>query len=397
MALIARPAANQRVHPWRVLHASHDARSVSSLVDAQTLVGMRPYIMNDPSPGRSNASLLRTWADVRNWDRRFAETAPVEMVHCHLFAAGMAAVRGAVANVYDLRQFCDAQAVAQKQCPPNSWLARSFKAAEQFVLARAGAVITHSTVMKKACAERGVSHADLFMIPDTLPNLSHAGNPVWLRNTFGFEAGTVSFFAQCEAAPDSMPILGDICGLEGLLKGFALLHDEVEDVRLFIAAAGNPAAEIQRIACQLGIAEKVFVLLPQDADSALASADVVIATPYDRPAIGVNAQLHQRCLLAPDTSDFRDVTPHGRGCLWYAPNPPRRLPRDLANRAAFLARNPDFRRSLAESGHQHILSARSPEKRARLHDKAYRHAARKRSSGSGHAPAAIELKPALVA
>src|SRR5260370_19379279 len=80
----------------------------------------------------------------------------------------MAAVRGCDGVVYDFRDCIDELAIATGQVEPGSWMGRSFRAAEQFILSRASAVIVHSLGMKQGARERGAPPANVFFIPDPL-------------------------------------------------------------------------------------------------------------------------------------------------------------------------------------------------------------------------------------
>jgi hypothetical protein len=113
------------------------------------------------------ASLLTAWNDVRQWRRSLLEADPdqsAEIVHSHSFASGMAAVRNFGAVVYDLHGCVEELAMGAGQCEAGSWLARSFRVAEQFILARASAIITHSSVMRDAVLERGAPKENVFMV-----------------------------------------------------------------------------------------------------------------------------------------------------------------------------------------------------------------------------------------
>src|SRR5215831_5258512 len=179
------PAAGQaRARGWRVLHACEFARDVLPVAEGQVVVGMFPYIVTphgagaaelylagkDPGPARP-LTLLRSWQDVRNWRKAILDCAPettADLVHAHSFAAGMAAVRSCACVVYDLQDCIDELALDSGQCNPGSWIGRSFRAAEQFVLSRAATVIVHSLGMKDAAQERGAPPENIFLVPDPL-------------------------------------------------------------------------------------------------------------------------------------------------------------------------------------------------------------------------------------
>jgi hypothetical protein len=109
----------------------------------------------------------------------------------------------------------------------------------------------------------------------------------------------------------------------------------------------------------------------------MAAAHIVVAgTPdHDGPNETASSALsHGRALLAADVPQNREVTPQGRGCLWYRAGDDR----DLAARAAFLARNRDFRAALGVSGRDHVHATCGPVAVARKYDEVYRHAYQRR-------------------
>jgi Glycosyltransferase Family 4 len=182
---------------WRVIHACEYARDVLPVAESQVAAGMQPYIVTPHGAGKAELflsaenpepyrplSLLRSWQEVRQWRKAILDCDPensADLVHAHSFVAGMAAVRNCSCAVYDFTASIEELAASARQCEHNSWLARSFRAAEQFVLSRAAAVIVHSLGMKQAALERGASPGSIFLIPcprtgeDDLPTLVQLG------------------------------------------------------------------------------------------------------------------------------------------------------------------------------------------------------------------------------
>ncbi len=171
--------AGEQVRPWSVVHACTQARDILPLVDVQVSAGMRPYLVTPHGSGTPDlylradeenskpASLLTAWHDVRQWRRSLLDADPqqsAEIVHAHSFASGMAAVRNFGAVVYDLNGCVEELAMAAGQCEAGSWLARSFRVAEQFILARACAIVTHSSVMRDAVLDRGAPPENVFIV-----------------------------------------------------------------------------------------------------------------------------------------------------------------------------------------------------------------------------------------
>src|SRR5258707_11929755 len=170
-----------RTKVWRVIHACEYARDVLPVVEGQVAVGMRPFIVTPQGAGTAelylagknqeqprSLSLLRSWQDVRNWRKSLLDCAPEtssDVVHAHCFAAGMAGVRSCSCVVYDFRAPIEEMAISAGFSEPRSWMGRLFRVAEQFVLARAAAVLGRSQGLCQAALERGAAGGNIFLIP----------------------------------------------------------------------------------------------------------------------------------------------------------------------------------------------------------------------------------------
>lgn len=390
---------------WRVIHACEYARDILPVVEGQVAAGMRPYIVTPQGAGAAELylsrsdleqaealSLLRAWQDVRNWRKSLLECDPensADLVHTHSFASGMAGVRNLSCVVYDLNGCIEELALSTGQCDRGSWMGRSFRVAEQFILSRAEAVIVHSMAMKNAVEERGAPPASVFVIPGPVstdaPPASHAGKD-FLRERFGIASSTIVYFASHPTRRQGEN-LSPATVL--VLEAFALARIEVMPSRLLIAASPSDFPAIQEHAQRLGIADEVLCVEADSAPAVMSAADVVIAggeQPMDQvQALQPNqfclqAMMLARPLLAADVPANRDVTPDGRGCLWFKDGDAR----DLGYRMAFLGRDADFRATLAASGHALIVETRNSAAIGRQYDAAYRHALKqKRSGGPG--------------
>jgi len=373
--------------PWRVIHACDSIRAVAELVEAQVAAGMRPFVLTAEVPSTSG-SLLDAWAHVRAWKRYLEEsdstTHPLQtsIVHAHSFAAAMAGVRAGLATVYDLSAFVEDYAVTNKQCTERSWLARSFRAAEEFVLPRAGAVVVHAEVMRRACQQRGVGDEEVFVVPAPM-QIPHDADEGWLRRAFDFPEEVVTIFARPSVADD-----------ETLIRAFAQVAEESEHVRLFLAGSSDQVPTLRRFAHQHDVEDKTFFLAAGDEGPALRAADIVIAgwpiypdeSPWGRIAasstavcgVAITAMAYGRCLLAADCSGHRDLSPEGGGCLWYGSGSEGSSTKDkaveLAHRISFLARNRDLRKTLGAAARRHIALTRAPERIGRMYQEIYHHA-----------------------
>lgn len=408
---------SSRARAWRIIHACEYARDVLPVVEGQVAAGMRPYIVTPQGAGSAELylsgrrqdqprtlSLLRSWQDVRNWRKSILDCDPensADLVHAHSFAAGMAAVRSIGGVVYDLAACIEELAVSAGQCETGSWMGRSFRVAEQFVLSRAAAVVVHSVGMKEAAQERGAPAENVFLIPDPLPFQDdvplHTLTPHddLLRARLGLHPEFVAFLlpefaaAGCtEPGPEQL----------SLLESFAVALKENPGLRLLVHGdfTDSLRSAILQRALDFGVTGALVVVDSADAFAAWQSTDVVIATGSQPPdpvaarranEICLAALCRGKALLAADSPRNREVSPDGRGCLWFEHNNSR----DLANRLAFLGSNPGFRSALARAGRSYILETRNSSAIGQKYGEAYLYAfSRRRSTGPGTGIASLQ-------
>jgi len=391
---------------WRVIHACEYARDVLPVVEGQVAVGMRPFIVTPQGAGTAelylsggnqdqprSLSLLRSWQDVRNWRKSLLDCAPEttsDLVHAHCFAAGMAAVRSCSCVVYDLGACIEELAISAGLVETGSWMGRSFRVAEQFILSRAAAVIVHSLGLKEAALERGAPADAVFLIPEPIseenepPALSQDID--FLTRRFGFQPDSVSFFVPLFARDDQEQLSP---AAVSVMEGFALACNELPQFNLLLEAPESARKAINEHASRLGISQHVALVHQFDVPATMESAHIVVAMG-ELPADPVAArQPNETCmkslwqgktLLAADVPRNRDASPEGRGCLWFEPDNAR----DLGYRMAFVGRNPDFRAALGAAGRMFIYETRNSSAIGQKYDEAYRFAAsRKKSNGVG--------------
>jgi len=395
-------ARGTRSRAWRVIHACEYARDVLPVVEGQVAAGMRPYIVTPQGAGAAELylagknqdqpralSLLRSWQDVRNWRKSLLDCDPEtssDLVHAHCFAAGMAAVRSCSCVVYDLNACIEEMAISAELCESGSWMARSFRVAEQFVLSRAAAVIVHSEGLKRAAIERGAATENIFSIPDPVdfeeePPLSPDRD--FLTRRFDLSPEAISFFVPQFAVENAEQISPAAITM---LEGFALASSEMPQLHLLLDAPETARKTINEHAGQLGISSHVALVHPFDIPATLQNSHVVVAmdeTPADTVAarqtneVCLKSLWQGKTLLAADTPRNRDASPEGRGCLWFEAGSPR----DLGYRMAFLGRKPEFRSALGAAGRMYISETRSTVAVGQQYNEVYRYAASRRKPG----------------
>jgi glycosyltransferase involved in cell wall biosynthesis len=386
--------SHYRQHPWTVIHACERARDVLPLVEGQLAAGMRPSLLTPAGTGGAALpegpkrerpiSLLNTWSHVREWrslmNESAAETAS-DILHAHSFSAGMAAVRASSCVVYQLKQPVEKLAAATERYDENSWLSRSFRVAEQFVLTRAAAVVVHDHTQRLACLERGVNAAHTFLIPEPIEHalLESAPDRKWLAETERAGSETVLLFVP--GLPSSEWERRD--ALLRWMRVLCNVRRQHDDVRLLLLAEGPAQEAIYEMASACNLMPWIHAVPLTMRDKALSSADIVICDrEHASSGIALEALARGRALLASDVEAHREITPDGRGCLWFRPGEVN----DVAQRASFLAGNPQFRRALATAGREHCLATRSAEAVGGQYDAVYRTAFSKRKKRDTNTP-----------
>ena len=395
----SRSVEGRKQRAWRVIHAAESSRDLLPLIEGQTAVGMRPFLLTPAGRGfgpvleecrngtASRISLLQSWNHVREWRKILQEgmeDIPADVIHAHSFPAGMAAVRNSSGVVYQLRQTIERIASAAGNCEEDSWLARSFRAAEHFVLTRSGAVVATSHALRLECLERGVSPENVFLIPDPVDTelLESTADRNWLERTTVTGPQSVIFLVPGLPHHPAWEFRDSLS--RWMRVASIVRQDNVEAVFVFLCD-DTSAEAVHELAAACNLASWTRVLNPQFGAKAIASADVVIC---DREHAGagfaLEAMARGRALLAADVENHRDVTSDGRGCLWFRPAEVS----DIAFRARFLAGNPQFRRALGVAGREHCASTRSSEVVATQYDAVYHMAFSKRKNSDASPPKA---------
>jgi hypothetical protein len=258
--------------------------------------------------------------------------------------------------------------------------------------------------MRSESISRGVPAEDLFVVPD--PVTKTADDHDSRTGSFGMREtryGAVSIVAMVDAEERSIQAStqdgNSALSLENLLHAFAQALRENDAIKLVLIAPSDLLLLISQKARDLEIREKVILAPEEEGDIALASADVVIGDPAyiggcgtGTTSLALAGLSREKAVLAVDNPENRELSPDGRGILWFS-SEQRSVVRDLGHRLAFLARNADFRRALGEAGQRHILQARSPERIGVLYDEVYRHAHARRNKGDSSRNLSAALVP----
>src|SRR4051812_37948889 len=262
----ASPSTTTRVRKWDVIHACDNARQVAEVLDAQASANIRAYVVSRPRP--ANDSLLQSWNEVRKWTALLGDhlgEAPFDsaglIVHAHSFNAGMAGIRSDHPCVYDLSTFIEHSPGAMDR----SWLGRSFRAAEQFVLAQAAAVIVHDSALHAAISARGVAHDRIFRIPRVVLLLPDEGPSRALRQRLAI-------------APDETVVFSENMD-HHLANVFIAERNQRRATRLLLTESAS--AQMATLAQVDQLAQMTVSLSRDHHDAAIACSDLAIISSED--------------------------------------------------------------------------------------------------------------------
>ena len=363
MPLAAPPSTPTRTRKWDVIHACDHARQVADVLDAQATANIRAYVLSHPRS--AGESLLQSWNEVRKWRAQLDEYSgdpPFDsagmIIHAHSFTAGMAAVRGDLPAVYDVDRFIE------QASPERTWLARSFRAAEQFVLSQAAAVVVHSEHVKQHCAARDVEAERLFYIPHATALLPDAAAAAAFRRRLAIGTREITIFSE---AMDS--------NLASAILEFREADDD--DVRILLSESASAAMAFLPQADRLA---QISVSVSLDNHrTAIGASDLVIASGEEAL---VTAMTFGKPSLMADNLLARSISPDGAGLVWHRENDPI----DRGRRLSYLLRETSFRESLGTAARRFITEKRSLERIGKMYEEAYRFAVERKRPGSGNTP-----------
>lgn len=347
-----------------VLHAASDVHAIGDLIECQISYGMRPYVLTEHSDGMAAIwsrdiesapmqpkSLLNSWSEVRQWRKAFDSAGTgFDVAHVHCFPAGMTCARTGESFVYDLRAFVEQLATPSDLSYEHSWMGRSFRVAEHFVLTRAAAVVVHAPLLKDAVVERGVKPEVVHVIPDPVAD---DGQPVLRRSSLAVhapDAGVVG--AGVEAASEVVAVL----------SAFKAALEARPGLRLYVLPDPSLLQLAQNCAASLGVSNQVVweIHPPQVGDvvvpGSIARGHRSLSYAMSCASETVVTAMNRSCaVLAADSPCNRAVSQNGEALMWFAADQPN----DLAGKLVNVVRDDELRDRYAHSSRVHIQRTRS--------------------------------------
>ncbi|MEI9941351.1 MAG: glycosyltransferase family 4 protein [Pseudomonadota bacterium] len=166
-------------------------------------------------------------------------------------------------------------------------------------------------------------------------------------------------------------------GQRELLRAFALVRNELSNLRLLIVGAdaeevegGSFTAELKALARTLGIQQDVIFTGPRsDVPRVMAACDVFTMPSFEEPfgLVFLEAMAMKRPVVALDNGGTPEVVEHGRSGLLSPPQ-------DIAGLAAnilILLKDPKMREKMGEYGRAQVLSRFSARRMAADAERAY--------------------------
>jgi hypothetical protein len=347
-----------RPRKWDVIHACDNARQIAELLDAQACANIRAYIVSRPRP--THDSLLQSWNEVRKWSTLLSQHVgqpPFDsaglIVHAHSFNAGMAGIRSDVPCVYDLSRFIEHTSPEVSR----AWLGRSFRAAEQFLLTQAAAIVVHDSPTQAACTSRGIPRERVFRIPHAAPIMPDENPGRSFRQRLAISSGETAVFSEV---------------MDALLAAALLAENSSRPLRLLLTE--NASAQMSVLSQRDQLAQFSVSLSSDHHEAAIAASDLVIAQSEEVIAF---AMTHGKPSVASDNDEIRALTPDGAGLIWCDANSVQ----DRARRASFLLKDREMRDSLGATARRFITAARSLERVGKMYEDVYRYAVETRKPG----------------
>jgi glycosyltransferase involved in cell wall biosynthesis len=363
MTLAASPSPTTRPRKWDVIHACDNARQVADLLDAQATANIRAYVLSRPRP--AGDSLLQSWNEVRKWRTQldgYCGEAPFDsagmVVHAHSFTAGMAAIRGSLPAVYDVSLFID------QQSPDRSWLARSFRAAEQFVLAQADAVVVHSEHVKQSCASRGVDAERIFLVPQAAPLMPD-------------QAAADAFRRRLAIGHEELVVFSEV--MDSPLAAALLEHRDATGVPIRVLLSESASAAMALLPQADRLAQMSVSVSADNHPTAVSASDLILAVSED---VLLAAMTFGKPSLTADSAPMRSISPEGAGLVWHRPDDPP----DRGRRFSYLLREKPFRESLGAAARRFITEKHSLQRIGKLYEDVYRFAVERKKPDGNNTP-----------
>jgi len=215
-------------------------------------------------------------------------------------------------------------------------------------------VIVVSTPLKEILISKGIPEQQIVVMPNGAdPDVFNPSiDGTSLRQRYGLEGKIVIGFTG---------ILRPWHGIELLVEAFGNVLDDREDLHLLIVGDGPIRSELERDIATLGLSRHVTITgrQPHDAVSTFVAAmDITVsprATPYASPMKILEYMAMGKTVVAPDTSNIRDIIRHEEdGILFQA-----EAVDDLAKGLNAVVRDAGLRMKLGQAARKKIEQERT--------------------------------------
>lgn len=298
----------------------------------------------------------------------------------------MAAVRKFPVVVYEVEQFIEDQCgyPAQKGHRRSLWIARSFEAAERFVISRSAAVVVRTQSVREELVRRGAAAEHIFVIPRPWPAAEIEGARILQLRRHESRDDAFAVFSTLNVGARWQAWL---CELLAAARSAGM---KIPGLAFHLETDESIHHEASRLVSQFGPEFEIRLVDKLAAAETMSGCSLVVAGAARQPgatpmenALAVAALREAKPLLAADLACNRDVSANGSGCIWFAPNDVT----DLARRIAFLASDAAFRNALVASGSRYWRETHAPARIAEQYDAVYHHACVRKRSGKWRTPA----------
>jgi glycosyltransferase involved in cell wall biosynthesis len=159
-------------------------------------------------------------------------------------------------------------------------------------------------------------------------------------------------------------------GQDDVIRAVARIRSEVPDLRLLIIGEDDRqamdtsfAAQLKGLACQLGVADRVyFTGFRTDMPALLAASDVFALPSFQEPfgLVYLEAMAMKKPVIALDNGGTPEVVEHGKSGLLSPPGDLSSLARNLLA----LLREPELRARMGDYGRRQVEARFTPQRMA---------------------------------
>lgn len=334
-------------------------------VSMEEFDGIRYYRTSAPRGLRARAPdkpVVRESLEIDHLRRRIVEVARREkpdVIHGHSsilvgIPAMLAARQLGIPCVYEIRAFWEDAAVDLGRTQIGSPRYEATKRAETWLAQQVDALVGICGGIKNELVSRGIDPADVHVVPNGVMTEKFQPMPrdPAIEEKFGLKGKTVVAYIGTFAAFEGVRYL-----VEALIH---LIKNGRDDIRGLIVGAGNTYEDCRRMAAEAGLEKEIVHpgRVPHAEVRPIYSVVDILAYPRDRqritelvtPLKPLEAMAMKKSVIGSDVGGLTELITDGETGLIHRAEDAK----DLADKIARLADDPQLRHHLGENGRAYV-------------------------------------------